>query len=214
MTPCEYQSKCKFYPTHCFGIKGCHAHKSHHARQEVLRARARRNYHTHKEAHLSRAREYKRAHRKEMNEYLVEWHKKHPGRRKIYRKRGREKTRIASRLYRQAHPEQVKKWRADWYQTPKGKIYRKLSNIISKAKRRTRLAMVGGSFTKREWEELVNKTHGACLCCSKYFGLEKLTVDHIRPISKGGNNNISNLQPLCLHCNVMKGTKIINFMEE
>lgn len=66
-------------------------------------------------------------------------------------------------------------------------------------------------------------------CCKcgaegKYFVLEKLkknykfhlytvkngkevliTIDHIIPKSKGGGNNLSNLQPMCEDCNIEKG---------
>lgn len=39
--------------------------------------------------------------------------------------------------------------------------------------------------------------------------LEPLTVDHIIPKSKGGSNELDNLQPMCYACNHKKGNKII-----
>jgi 5-methylcytosine-specific restriction endonuclease McrA len=68
-----------------------------------------------------------------------------------------------------------------------------------------------GSFSQNEWEELVELTGGVCVRCLKSD--VKLTQDHIVPLSKGGINNISNIQPLCGPCNSSKGTKSTNYLK-
>jgi 5-methylcytosine-specific restriction endonuclease McrA len=43
--------------------------------------------------------------------------------------------------------------------------------------------------------------------CKRIFkSLDDLEVDHIKPISKGGTERISNLQLLCTRCNRLKGS--------
>jgi len=44
--------------------------------------------------------------------------------------------------------------------------------------------------------------------CAKCESEYRLTVDHIIPLSKGGNNELSNLQVLCAECNASKGNKV------
>ena len=47
-----------------------------------------------------------------------------------------------------------------------------------------------------------------CQSCGKQYGETSLTIDHIIPLSRGGSNDISNLQTLCFSCNRKKSDKI------
>jgi len=47
-----------------------------------------------------------------------------------------------------------------------------------------------------------------CLCCGT---TDRLSIDHVIPISKGGLNIIDNLQTLCVSCNSKKRDKIIDY---
>lgn len=69
-----------------------------------------------------------------------------------------------------------------------------------------------GSHTKTEWENLKRKYNNMCLCCKNFEPSIKLSEDHIVPLSLGGTDFISNIQPLCLTCNKIKGAKEINFI--
>ena len=71
----------------------------------------------------------------------------------------------------------------------------------------------GGSHTLGEWENLKAQFNWTCPMCGRSEPEIKLTEDHIIPLSRGGSNNIENIQPLCQSCNSKKHTKIISFRE-
>ena len=56
------------------------------------------------------------------------------------------------------------------------------------------------------------RDHFTCLCCGKKRGKGvPLNADHIRPVSMGGDNSMSNLQSLCKKCNSEKSVNEINY---
>lgn len=59
---------------------------------------------------------------------------------------------------------------------------------------------------KKLFKELMIKYKFKCNRCSENDE-KKLTVDHIKPVSKGGVDDFINLQILCKSCNSKKGAK-------
>ena len=47
-----------------------------------------------------------------------------------------------------------------------------------------------------------------CLACGT---TKKLSIDHVIPISMGGENNLDNMQPLCKPCNSRKGSNTTDY---
>lgn len=82
---------------------------------------------------------------------------------------------------------------------------------VNKHIRRARKINAPGKFTASEFLALCNFYGNICLCCWRSAGLVKLTADHVIPLSKGGSNDISNIQPLCGSCNSSKGTKTVDY---
>ena len=60
------------------------------------------------------------------------------------------------------------------------------------------------SFTAQERAAVYNKTEGHCAICGEFVPYTDFTVDHIIPLAKGGNNDLSNLQCACSVCNRIK----------
>src|SRR5260221_2610852 len=71
---------------------------------------------------------------------------------------------------------------------------------------------ISSSFTLAEWLELCAQHDNKCAHCGQSV---PLSADHIIPLSRGGANTISNIQPLCKPCNSRKHAKFpVNGGEE
>jgi 5-methylcytosine-specific restriction endonuclease McrA len=160
--------------------------------KESARLRARRWREANRERHRAYTREYRKRHAAERYAKNREWAEAHPELVRTYHKRSRDR-----------HPEKYKamaeRWRA------KNPDARHAFCTARRAKKRA----VGGTFTRHQWAAMKERYGHRCLCCKKQF--ERLSMDHIVPIDKGGPHCEENIQPLCIRCNSAKGTKIIDY---
>ena len=64
------------------------------------------------------------------------------------------------------------------------------------------------SKKQRRNQKIFDRDGNKCLKCGSE---NNLTIDHIIPLSKKGNNAVKNKQTLCLKCNNEKGKKVIDY---
>ncbi len=84
--------------------------------------------------------------------------------------------------------------------SPKGKA--------ASARRRARERALEDTLTTQEWSGILAVHNNACAYCRRPFGAElKVTVDHRKPVSKGGPSTKENIVPACLRCNLSKGNR-------
>lgn len=78
---------------------------------------------------------------------------------------------------------------------------------VRRTEGRLREANERGTFaklTKSNWEGVLERYHHMCLYCSSK---ENLTIEHLTPLSRGGDNFLPNIAPACLSCNSSKRDK-------
>ena len=87
----------------------------------------------------------------------------------------------------------------------------KENSMRASIKRRSNKKKIKHNYTYIEWMQKKKNTFGVCPRCNKWVGINKLSLDHIIPITKvpeGFTYTINDVQPLCRSCNSSKNNRI------
>ena len=135
-----------------------------------------------------RAREYQRRQRAKNPELvrakLRAWKQANPERHAENKRRSYFNNLETSKTYRKTHKEQI-------YEHNRAAFHKRRG---------------AGDFDKDAWNKKLALLNYQCVYCGSK---DRIEIDHIYPISKGGTNHIDNLQPLCAFCNNSKHNKIL-----
>lgn len=124
-----------------------------------------------------------------------------------YRKNNPEVSRKASRKYAAANRDKINAYGKVWRQENKEKANEKTRRY------RARKRGQSDNFTASQWLALKQKYNSTCLKCLKQEPEIKLEADHVVPLSCGGSNDITNIQPLCEMCNRTKHTQTVDYRQ-
>jgi 5-methylcytosine-specific restriction endonuclease McrA len=99
----------------------------------------------------------------------------------------REKQRDSSMRWAKANPEKIRE---------------------KSRRRRARLAGTDTSLTPAQWDAILawHRSDEGCRC-AYCFDVCAPTLDHVVPISRGGDHTADNVVPACKSCNSSKGTR-------
>lgn len=80
----------------------------------------------------------------------------------------------------------------------------KITDITFKTKKTTK-KRIRSELTLKLRYKILKRDNFMCVVCGRRPPDVDLCIDHIKPVSKGGNNAESNLRTLCTDCNLGKG---------
>lgn len=140
----------------------------------------------------AKAKIYAELHVQERREVSRKWSQDNPNQKRLNR-----------RNWQRSHPEynrsRMKQWHKKHPEDARQRVH----------KRKSILACASGSHTKEDIQFKYDQQLGLCAYCGCELD-EKYHVDHIRPLSRGGSNDASNLAIACPHCNTSKGNKLLS----
>lgn len=189
------------------------------ANQEAIKVRRRVYYENNKETILLRDKSYRDANkdkiaprrhayamrtREQKRIYNIQYQGSHQeeikAQKRKYIKENLEKIREAWRTYDLANTDKKRSYIRQWRKANPDKL-RQYTHV-----RRALERAANGAFTASEWQALEEHYNYTCLRCGRSEPEIKLTADHVIPLARGGSNDIGNIQPLCLICNLQKHT--------
>ena len=70
------------------------------------------------------------------------------------------------------------------------------------------LITMTSSEATRLWRRAIKEQFGCtCVYCGEPYELNELTIDHVKPRSRGGQTVSTNCLPACVACNQSKGSE-------
>lgn len=168
--------------------------------------------------------------REQQRERSRRWRERHPEKaREEARKRARaaywkdpEKHKACTRRWRRENKEKVSQYNKEYYRQHASELLPKIRDRVAKwrkanreqynwhmrqAQHRRRKAKEGGVVYQSDFFMMCEIFDWKCAYCGSELTPETATIDHIIPLSRGGEHSINNIAPACSRCNSQKGDK-------
>jgi len=123
-----------------------------------------------------------------------------------WRERNREKARDASRQWRRDNPERLRAAVVDWLKRNPGKSAQYTENYRAKK--------IAAWVEDVEFSAVLMEHGSWCyLCESPIHADQDIHLDHVVPLSRGGEHSYANVRPTHSTCNLIKSNQLLSELE-
>jgi 5-methylcytosine-specific restriction endonuclease McrA len=157
--------------------------------------------------------EYRVANREWINAQAVAWQKGNQEVFKAYQKQyaidNSDHQKAKAKKWREDNPDRSALSAAQWAAGNRDR------RVINEQRRRAKKIHSNGDLGPDSIKRLLVLQKGKCVVCLTDLKKTKHHLDHIMPLSKGGEHSMRNVQLLCPRCNLTKSAKHpVDFMQE
>ena len=152
-------------------------------------------YENNKESITKKRKKYYIENKDKISQYEKDNYETISKRHKRWLKNNKERVIKTSKIYYEINKDKIKEYSNQYKKVNKEKY------AIHEQVRRALIMSTEHSYTEEEWNQTKISFDNKCAYCGK---LEKLTQDHLIPLSKGGEYTINNIIPACSSCNSSK----------
>ena len=188
--------------------------------REDLLAQSRKYEATNRPQRNAKSRKYNADHPEKRKAYMAVYSIEHGNDIRETRRQWRQalpeekkaRKRTTDREYQKANAEKISIAHHQWYMTHKEKHAEYMRSYVASHKEehnergRRRRALKANApindLTPAQWVMIKNHYKHSCVYCGKKS--QRLTQDHVIPLSKGGSHTLSNVAPACKSCNSKK----------
>lgn len=188
--------------------------------RDKVRAHGRKNHATHRTEHLAKRQTYRDANPALLKAQHAADHAKHRDERLVkmhdYYEANKDWMLPEMREYQREHAEEKREYLTTYYLENKEEFAAKAKIYVSthldefaernRARRARKNNAPINDLTHAQWLEIQASQDHRCAHCKKNCK-NKLTQDHVTPLSQGGSHTLHNVIGVCRNCNSKKGTK-------
>lgn len=157
--------------------------------------------------------EYRIANRDRINAQTIAWQKSNQEIFKAYQKQyaidNSDHQKAKAKKWREDNPGLSASYAVQWAAENRDR------RVINEQRRRAKKIHSNGDLGPDSIKRLLVLQKGKCVVCMVDLKTTKHHLDHIMPLSKGGEHSMANVQLLCPRCNLTKSAKHpVDFMQE